>query len=182
MARNYCPRCGGVLGESGVCPACGTTNEAILLEVKSSALRGGGLVSRHSVTATNRSLRFKDPKMLGIREDITEIPYNKIDSIKKKGGLRGSTLIMNSGTFGTIELGGISGGDADKIIVIYKKYSASGAATPQPIAQPAPRPAPQPATNEDPMEQLNKLKKMVEAGLITEEEYNTKKAEILAKM
>ena len=34
---------------------------------------------------------------------------------------------------------------------------------------------------EDPMEKLTKLKKMVEAGLITEDEYNTKKAEILAK-
>ena len=178
MAKNYCPSCGGVLGESGVCPACGTTNEAILLEVKSSALRGGGLVSRHSVTATNRSFRFKDPKMFGLRSDITEIPYNKIDSIKKKGGLRGSTLVMNSGTFGTIELGGISGGDADKIIAIYKKYSASGTATPQPVAQPVP----QPTSKEDPMEQLNKLKKMLDAGLITEEEHNTKKAEILAKM
>jgi hypothetical protein len=116
--------------------------------------------------------------MFGLRSDITEIPYNKIDSIKKKGGLRGSTLVMNSGTFGTIELGGISGGDADKIIAIYKKYSASGTATPQPVPQPVPQPTPK----EDPMEQLNKLKKMVEAGLITEEEYNTKKAEILAKM
>jgi len=177
MAKNYCPRCGGVLGESGVCPACGTTNEAILLEVKASALRGGGLMSRNSVTATNRSLRFTDPKMFGLRSDITEIPYNKIDSIKKKGGLRGSTLVMNSGTFGTIELGGISGGDADKIIAIYKKYSASGAAMPQPVYQPVPQPA-----QEDPMEQLAKLKKMVEAGLITEEEHNTKKVEILAKM
>jgi hypothetical protein len=35
---------------------------------------------------------------------------------------------------------------------------------------------------EDLMETLAKLKKMVEAGLITEEEYNTKKAEILSKM
>jgi Short C-terminal domain len=45
-----------------------------------------------------------------------------------------------------------------------------------------PKPAPQPAHKENPMEQLNKLKKMVEAGLIAEEEFNAKKAEILAKM
>jgi len=179
MAKNYCSKCGSVLdGISGVCHACGTTSETVLLEVKASALRGGGLVSRNSVTATNRSLRFKDPKMFGLRSDITEIPYSKIDSIKKKGGLRGSTLVMNSGTFGTIELGGISGGDADKIIAIYKQYTTAGAATPQPVY----RPVPQPSPKEDPMEQLNKLRKMVDAGLITEEEYNTKKAEILAKM
>ena len=137
---------GSVLdGISGVCHACGTTSETVLLEVKASALRGGGLVSRNSVTATNRSLRFKDPKMFGLRSDITEIPYNKIDSIKKKGGLRGSTLVMNSGTFGTIELGGISGGDADKIIAIYtNNITTAGAATPQPVYQPVPQPVPQP--------------------------------------
>jgi hypothetical protein len=52
------------------------------------------------------------------------------------------------------------------------------AVTPQSVPQPIPQPTPK----EDPMEELNKLKKMVEAGLITEEEYNIKKAEILAKM
>ena len=46
-------------------------------------------------------------------------------------------------------------------------------ATSQPVSQPA---------QEDPMEKLAKLKKMVEAGMITEDEYNTKKAEILSKM
>jgi hypothetical protein len=47
-------------------------------------------------------------------------------------------------------------------------------ATPQPVLQPV--------SKEDPMEKLAKLKKMVNAGLITEEDYNTKKAEILARM
>ena len=146
--------------------------ETVLLEVTASALRGGGLITHNSVKATNRGLRFRDPKLLGLTEDITEIPYNKIDSLKKKGGLRGTTLIMNSGTFGRIELGGISGGDADKIIAIYKKYR--DAETPQA--------APQQVPEEDPMELLTKLKKMVEAGLITEEEYNAKKVEILSRM
>jgi hypothetical protein len=47
-------------------------------------------------------------------------------------------------------------------------------ATPQPVLQPA--------SKEDPMEKLAKLKNMVNAGLVTEEDYNTKKAELLAKM
>lgn len=45
-----------------------------------------------------------------------------------------------------------------------------------------PQPVLRPASKEDPMEKLAKLKNMVNAGLITEEDYNTKKAEILAKM
>lgn len=55
---------------------------------------------------------------------------------------------------------------------------------PQPVAQPQPilQPVPRPSPKEDPIEKLAKLKKMVEAGLITEEDYNTKKTEILSKM
>ena len=55
---------------------------------------------------------------------------------------------------------------------------------PQPIAQPQPilQPVPQPSPKEDPMEKLAKLKKMVKAGLITEEDYDTKKTEVLSKM
>jgi Short C-terminal domain len=40
---------------------------------------------------------------------------------------------------------------------------------------------PKPAPKEDLMGQLAKLKKKVEIGLITKEEYNTRKTEILAK-
>jgi len=46
----------------------------------------------------------------------------------------------------------------------------------------APQPVPQLASREDPMEKLANLKNMVDAGLITEEEYNTKKGEVLSQM
>lgn len=41
--------------------------------------------------------------------------------------------------------------------------------------------APPPAPQEDPMEKLKKLKSMMEAGLITQQEYETKKADILSR-
>ncbi len=51
-------------------------------------------------------------------------------------------------------------------------------------AQAAPQQAPQPAAKQeaDPMEVLTKLKKMLDAGLIEQSEYDSKKAEILSKM
>jgi hypothetical protein len=42
--------------------------------------------------------------------------------------------------------------------------------------------APSTPVKEDPMEQLTKLKKMLDAGLITQDEFNEKKAEILSRM
>jgi len=53
-----------------------------------------------------------------------------------------------------------------------------------PYGQPAPQqPAPQqPAAEPDPFESLSKLKKLLDAGLIEQSEYDAKKAEILSKM
>lgn len=42
-------------------------------------------------------------------------------------------------------------------------------------------PAPPPAPQEDPMEKLKKLKDMMDAGLITAQEYEAKKADILSR-
>ena len=38
------------------------------------------------------------------------------------------------------------------------------------------------ANNDDPMEKLSKLKKMLDAGLIEQAEYDSKKSEILSSM
>jgi len=68
---------------------------------------------------------------------------------------------------------------------LIEKRAGAGAITMTGITnapQPVPQAIPQAAPQEDPVEALAKLKKMVEAELITEEEYNTKKAEILSKM
>ena len=47
----------------------------------------------------------------------------------------------------------------------------------QPVQQAAPQPA-----AEDPFEVLAKLKKMLDAGLIEQAEYDRKKADVLSKM
>lgn len=47
---------------------------------------------------------------------------------------------------------------------------------------PAPAAAPSPAAPADPVEALAKLKRMLDATLITADEFNAKKAEILGRM
>lgn len=64
----------------------------------------------------------------------------------------------------------------------YQPHQSASQSQPAAPPQRIPQPVPQPVPKEDPMEKLAKLKKMVEAGLITEEDYNTKKTEILSKM
>jgi len=58
-------------------------------------------------------------------------------------------------------------------------YAPTAMPAQQPVAQPAPAPAP---AADDPMETLMKLKKMLDAGLISQDQYDAKSNEILSKM
>ena len=60
-----------------------------------------------------------------------------------------------------------------------RRAAAGGVVIQAPMQQ---APAPQAAATDDPMEVLGKLKKMLDAGLIEQSEFDSKKADILSKM
>lgn len=64
------------------------------------------------------------------------------------------------------------------------RASAGGVVVHAPIAQDVVPSAP-PATvaaTDDPMQLLSKLKQLLDAGLVTQEEFDAKKAEVLARL
>lgn len=52
----------------------------------------------------------------------------------------------------------------------------------QPTAAPAPAPAPAPQSGGTPVEQLRQLAEQRDAGILSEEKFTSKKAEILARI
>jgi Short C-terminal domain len=114
-----------------------------------------------------------------------------------KEGMRGATITMKTMDGSKISVDDLPKAQARRIYtlaqgmeeqlyqarmereLVEKRAGAGGIVMNVPTA---PQAVPQPALKEDPMEQLAKLKKMLDAGLITEDEYNTKKAEILSRM
>lgn len=75
----------------------------------------------------------------------------------------------------TIHIASLYTNEAKRIVALYhqKRKEIKGAKN-------APQAAPAPAA--DPLEQLAKLQKLKEAGILSEEEFNAKKAELLAKI
>ena len=70
--------------------------------------------------------------------------------------------------------------EAERVVAVYhhyRKLAKTQAATPQPVVVQQPV-----APQVDPLEQLEKLSKLKSAGIITEEEFNQKKVELLAKL
>ena len=68
--------------------------------------------------------------------------------------------------------------EAERVVAVYHQYRkiAKTQSAPQPVV------IQQTAPQADPMEQLEKLAKLKAAGIISEEEFNQKKADLLAKL
>lgn len=58
---------------------------------------GGAIISSpNSVFATNKQLIIRNPTMMGMRENIEGISYDKITSVKLEKGLFSSTVVIRS--------------------------------------------------------------------------------------
>ena len=76
-------------------------NEKVLLVARQSRIKpGGSLHTPNVIYATDRRIIIRDPYMLGIKENVVDIPYDIITSVKAR---EGATVIHNqiqsSGTY-----------------------------------------------------------------------------------
>ena len=126
---------------------------------------------------TNRRIVIYKPGFIGAETE--EYPFESIDKIDhKKGFMRSEIEIHAAGK--EIELENISNDDAVKAInIIRQNMHAQKLAQKTVVLQQPAQAAPQQG---DPVTKLKQLKEMVEADLISQEEYDKTKAAILAKM
>jgi len=93
-------------------------HEEVLVVARQSRVRpGGSAVTPNIIYATNKRIIIRDPYMMGIKENITDIPYDVITSVKLDKGLLSSTIrfeapaLVGSKRLGMID--GIVGGEND---------------------------------------------------------------------
>ena len=68
-------------------------HEEVLVVARQSRVRpGGSAVAPNIIYATNKRIIIRDPYMMGIKENITDIPYDVITSVKLDKGLLSSTI------------------------------------------------------------------------------------------
>ncbi len=64
-------------------------DEEVLVVARQSRVRpGGSAVTPNIIYATNKRIIIRDPYMMGIKENITDIPYDVITSVKLDKGIR----------------------------------------------------------------------------------------------
>ena len=68
-------------------------DEKVLLVARQSRIRpGGSLHTPNTIYATDRRIIIRDPYMLGIKENVVDIPYDIVISVKLEKGLLSSTI------------------------------------------------------------------------------------------
>lgn len=150
-------------------------------------------VAPMSVVLTNKRFIIFKPKMMG-GINFDDYLWRDLHEAHMREGLRSSTITINVGDHDR-SVDNLPKTQARKIYTfaqsmeekmkeerrqreLEEKRASSGGI----IMNTAIPITPQPAQKDDPLETLKKLKNMLDAGLITEEEYNTKKAQILSNM
>jgi hypothetical protein len=141
---------------------------------------GGGI---GLVVLTDRRLLFV---MDGItRQTIEDFPLEKISSVQWSSGMvQGTLTIFASGNKADIDQ--MNKKDGKQIADTLRARLARSAPAPRPLATPVyqtpPRPAPPVVSVPDVYEQLRKLAELRDLGVVTPEEFEQKKKELLSRI
>lgn len=156
--------------------------EEVLLIAKQSRIKpGGSMTTPNIIFATDRKLIIRNPTMLGLRESVEVIPYKDITAIHLQKGIFSSGVRITApglttelGRFFHLTRNGVAGIPAipkDKAVKLVeivregmKRAKAGGTAKPTPL------------------DELRKLKELLDLGAITKQEYEEKKRKLLEKI
>lgn len=124
---------------------------------------------------TDRRLLFvKDGMMSKTTEDF---PLSKVSSIQWSSGMLLGTITVFASA-NKVEIKNVDKGDGKELVDVIRARIAPGADAPPPAAPAEPAAAAGP----DLIDQIKRLGELHDAGILTDEEFSTKKAELLARM
>jgi PH (Pleckstrin Homology) domain-containing protein/putative oligomerization/nucleic acid binding protein len=185
-------------------------DERVLLVARQSRIKpGGSHFTPNIIYATDRRIIVRDPYMLGIKENVVDIPYDIITSIKLEKGLLSSTIrfkapglmsstklgMMDSIVDGEDDQGGvieaIPKNKAEDLLEIIRSGmqndGGGGKSAPSKKQKPSSElleskeytvPFNQSISIAD---ELRKLAKLKEEGILTEEEFKQMKQDLIRK-
>jgi hypothetical protein len=172
-------------------------DEEVRFVAKQSRMKPGGsaVATPNIVFATDKRVIIRNPTMLGMRENIEDIPYNKMTSVKLEKGIFSSTILIRapglsemsrvSKSSGLIAWGRGEDGQIDalpkdkgeQLFAIIREGIDGGAR--KPAAQSA-------ASIVNPQisiaDELTKLASLKEQGIISEGEFIQLKQDLLKKI
>ena len=167
--------------------------EKVLEVAKQSKLKPGGAnFSPNTVFATDRRLIIRNPTMFGARQNVEDFEYDNLTNIKLEKGLFSSTLVITAPGMGTAarnstmsgllpwgrnEDGSIDGIPKDKAENILKIVRNAIVNAKKESQKPV-----QVVQQTSTADELAKLAKLKEQGILSDEEFDKMKKDLISKM
>ena len=146
----------------------GESNLASCFGAYETKIMGQDSVRNGVFLATEKRVVFFAKKLVGY--DLESFPLSKVSAIEMSKGLMGKSIALKmSGNDAKIKW--INKGDPEALVNFVREHMGEQSAAP--VAAPPAHDIPS---------QIQKLAGLRDAGILTEEEFTTKKAELLAKM
>ena len=166
-------------------------DEKVLLVARQSRLLpGGSAMTPNNVIATDRRVIIRDPYMLGLKSNVIDIPYDVVTSVKLQKGVFTSTILfkaptlVNKSKLGLLDedIGGeddqegiieaVPKDKAEELLEIIRRRmkNANDAES---------------TSNVDSMstaDELRKLSKLKDDGILSESEFQKMKEQLLGRM
>lgn len=157
--------------------------EVLLTASQSRAVPGGSISTPNKIYVTNRRVIFKDPKWLGLKANINDVSYNDISNIRLKRGVFSTEIYLKPRFLSDhIKLPAIDKQIAQQVNAMIQQgirgelpgqiISEERTAT---VIETRPK-------KENPVEQLEKLADLRQKGVLSENEFQKLKAELLKKL
>jgi predicted DNA-binding ArsR family transcriptional regulator len=180
-------------------------DEKVLLVARQSKIKpGGSYFTPNTIYATDRRLIIRDPYMLGLKANVVDIPYDIITSLKLEKGVLSSTIrfkaagLMSSTKLGMMD--SIIEGEGDQTGIIEaipkdkaedlleiirsgmndgRKSAPSKKNISSKLFEPRGHHTPSSNLSISVASELEKLAKLKEEGILTEEEFNQMKQKLI---
>lgn len=130
---------------------------------------GAKTVKNGILLATNKRVMLFGKRFSGY--NIETFPYEKISAIEVSKSFMGKSISIKM-TGNETELKWIQRGDPDQVVSLARESMSAGHDPGEPIGTPEPKVA----------DQLRELAGLRDAGIISEDDFNSKKAELLARI
>ena len=154
-------------------------DEKVIFVAKQSRFKpGGSKGSPDTLYVTSKRLIVRNPSMMGMRENFALINYDKISSLNIEKGVFSSTLKIRADGFA----GNIDAIDKDKAerILSYIKERMDQATTSAVPSKTDTTTTPNPKLSA--ADELTKIARLKEQGILSEAEFNQMKHEILKRL
>ena len=161
-------------------------DEKVIFVAKQSRFKpGGSKGSPDTLFVTSQRLIVRNPSMMGMRENFSSVNYDRISSLNVKKGFFSSTLkIMAEGFAGDIDA--VDKEKAEKIMS-YIEEKMNQATTTSAVQSSRTDTTATTTTTSNPQsssaaDELTKIARLKEQGILSEAEFNQMKQEILKKL